>query len=73
MQDQPLDGDARENEEVQLEFYEQLGYDDQERLSEEMGTIENDTGVDSTFGESIGDTAHKTADPFMSNTAEDKS
>jgi hypothetical protein len=66
MQDQPLGGDARDDQDLQMEFYEQLNSDDQAKLSEEMGYIENenDTNVDSTFGESIGDV---TSDPFMSD------
>ncbi|HEX7259359.1 MAG TPA: hypothetical protein VF272_00305 [Candidatus Saccharimonadia bacterium] len=73
MQDQPQGGDAREDQDIQLEFYEQLGHDDQARLSEEMGYIENETDVD-TFGETLGDSAAEgAADPFMAEEKEDLS
>jgi len=68
MQDQPQAGDAREDSDVQMEFYEQLARDDQEQLGEEMAKLENDPEGNATFGERIGS---DNADPFMADTPQE--
>ena len=70
MQDQPQAGDARDDQDIQMEFYEQLGADDEQRLSEDMGYMENSGTYDSTFGETLGN-ADATSDPLMTDSKEE--
>ncbi len=70
MQDQPLGGDAREDQDVRMEFYETLDNDDQAQMGEDMGQLENEMGVDPTFGQTINRAWTSESDPMMPNLGE---